>query len=230
MAQKVAKLHSIEMPISKHNNDRRFDQIFDNGLPEAVWESYRNGRVRQLIRTHGCQTLETRDLLTEMQWIRTAALRVNSPVVFSHCDLNRRNILVTNRATDANTDDPDIYLIDFDWSCYMFRGADIGDYFINYCYDREMDFGGGPFPTDPQMEVFVDAYIAEMTRLSGDSYAKQAMNSRQTIIKEAKVFALMSYVKELEHCVSETNKGVLEYLVSCAHSKQCIFFNVLPVI
>ncbi|CAG2174077.1 unnamed protein product, partial [Oppiella nova] len=124
------------------------------------------------------------DLCDEMSWAMEVSVGLGGPVVFTHNDLMRRNILVRNTC-HTNADDLDVFIVDYDWSCYMFRGADFADYFIDWC-QPELDFGGNDFPTDQQMYAFIDAYISEMSALSGDSYTKRVVNSRETLVKEAK--------------------------------------------
>ena len=118
---------------------------------------------------------------------------LNSPMVFSHNDLNRRNILI--KQEDGATE-MQLYLIDFDWTNYNYRGLDLGQYFA-YWRQKEFDFVYVDFPSDQQMCVFIDAYINEMTKIFGTSYSKEVINCRQQLKKEAKVFALFSYVKDI---------------------------------
>ncbi|CAG2103512.1 unnamed protein product, partial [Medioppia subpectinata] len=178
LAQKLAKMHSQDMPIPKDRTEVYMRMIFEEWLKEPDIESLRHGLVRREIQKNNLKTLMSTDLVAEMAWVREVMVSLNSPVVFSHNDLNRRNILVTN-----NNSDVDVYIIDFDWSCYMYRGADLGDYFVNWC---QQDYGPEVFPTDDQMLVFIDAYIRELTAINGNSFAQLEINSRQRLIKEAK--------------------------------------------
>ncbi|CAG2103516.1 unnamed protein product [Medioppia subpectinata] len=204
LAQKVAKLHSLDMPIPKDSADWYMRIIMDDWFPECDRESYRNGSVRQEIQKNknDYKTLISVDLLDEMDWLRRMCERIDSPVVFSHCDLNRRNTLVREAGVGQGLD---VYIIDWDYCCYTYRGADFGDYFMNWC-QTELDFGGEPFPTDDQMLVFINAYIREMTAINGNSYTQLEINSRHRLIKEAKVFALLGYIKEVCYCVQEYDR------------------------
>ncbi|CAG2103296.1 unnamed protein product [Medioppia subpectinata] len=194
LAQKVAKLHSLNMPIPKDSADWYMRIILEDWFPECDRESYRDGSVRQEIQKNknDYKTLMSVDLLEEMDWLRGMCEKIDCPVVFSHADLNRRNTLVREGEVDQGLD---VYIIDWDWCCYTYRGADFGDYFMNWC-QTELDFGGEPFPTDDQMLVFIDAYIREMTAINGNSFTQLEINSRKRLIMEAKVFALLGYIKE----------------------------------
>ncbi|CAG2102829.1 unnamed protein product [Medioppia subpectinata] len=177
LAQKLAKLHSLNMPIPKDRTEIYMRMIFEEWLKEPDIESLRHGLVRQEIQKNNLKTLMSTDFVAEMAWVRKVMVSLNSPVVFSHNDLNRRNILVTN-----NNNNVDVYIIDFDWSCYMYRGADLGDYFVNWC---QQDYGPEVFPTDDQMLVFIDAYIRELTAINGNSFTQLEINSQQRLINIA---------------------------------------------
>ncbi|CAG2117594.1 unnamed protein product [Medioppia subpectinata] len=196
LAQKVAKLHSLNMPIFKDSADWYMKIIMDIRYPESDRESYRNGSVRQEIQKNknDYKTLISLDLLDEMDWLRRMCEHIACPVVFSHCDLNRRNTLVREGGVGPGLD---VFIIDWDWCCYTYRGADFGDYFMNWC-QTELDFGGGPFPTDDQMLVFIDAYIREMTAINGNSFTQLEINSRQRLIKEAKVHGKLEMMPKAE--------------------------------
>jgi thiamine kinase-like enzyme len=167
LAQKLAKFHSIRMPIPKDNSKK---------------------------------------------WLK-AILASNSPIVFSHCDFNRGNILIRE---NSNNNNPEIFLIDFDFSSYNYRGIDIGRYFSSWGHEDPM-FGFGEYPTDEQMSVFVCAYINESIKLSGNSYSELEINSKENIIKEAKLFTLYSYLIDVIFCFYTSNNDESkssEYLVS----------------
>ncbi|CAG2168873.1 unnamed protein product [Oppiella nova] len=184
LAQKLAKFHTLDVPIPKDNTKNTMKMLFEEWLgPEDIL-SFKEGVVYEEIQKQKLQAFVEMDLLAEMAWLRQVVVDLNSPVVFSHNDLNRRNILVV-KGDENNNQNLDLYLIDFDWSNYMYRGADLGDYFANWC-QQELDFGGNDFPDDQQLLPFIDAYITEMSLLCDDSYAKHEINSRETLLKESK--------------------------------------------
>ncbi|CAG2173544.1 unnamed protein product [Oppiella nova] len=103
--------------------------------------------IVQQIREYNLRTFFEVDLINENEWLERTIHELMSPVVFSHNDFNRRNILIHESPNDQNMD---IYLIDFDWTNYSYRGADFGTYFCSWG-QRELDFGSGDFPTDTQI-------------------------------------------------------------------------------
>ncbi|CAG2165229.1 unnamed protein product [Oppiella nova] len=183
LAQKLAKLHSLDLPIPKTSKDmlHMFTNFFDPPLQESYLEGYVHNQIQNL------QTFSTVNLIDELQWLTRTVPQVDSPVVMSHNDLNRRNILIKTDTNNNVSDVKDMYFIDFDFSGYASRGVDLGNYFSCWAQADIVGFDSGPFPNDHQMLTFIDAYISEMSRLSGDSYAKHAINSRDSLIKECKI-------------------------------------------
>ena len=154
-------------------------------------------------------------MFDEIEWLLKVIKHINPPIVLSHNDFNKKNILV--KETESS-EDFEIFLIDFDWSTYNYRGIDLGQYFSNWGH-IEPEFGTGEFPTDEQMIPFIDAYIEEMCQILGDSYAKQEINSRQQLIKEGKVFALMAYIKDVMYSIwkTEMDSSILVSLQNSEH-------------
>ncbi|CAG2111409.1 unnamed protein product, partial [Medioppia subpectinata] len=185
LGQKLAKLHSMEMPVIKDNSQNRMNSMFsDNYFSPKMRQSLKEGAVYEEIMRNNYQTFHTLDLSAEMSWLKPIILDLKSPIVFIHNDFNRKNILI-RETNNENLQQMDIYLIDFDFSSYNYRGIDFGTYFSSWCH-REIPYGFGEYPTDDQMLVFIDAYIREMTAINGNSFTQLEINSRQRLIKEAK--------------------------------------------
>ena len=121
----------------------------------------------------------------EAKWLGLGLEEVKSPVLCTHTDFNRGNVLVK--------DDPlEIKLVDLDYSGYNFRGVDFGRYFS--CWrQKELLFGFDRFPTDEEMGLFLKAYIKESVNLNGEDYLKKEVNSEAFMIRETKYFTLIAY-------------------------------------
>ena len=172
----------------------RIDQPFFG----QIRNSYLEGTVRKEMESRNYSTLLERNIIDEMFWMERVVKELDSPLVFSHNDFNKKNILV------KDSKQLEILLIDFDWSAYNYRGVDFGQYFSSWG-QFETDLGSGEFPTDHQMSVFIEAYIKEMCKIFGDSFAEQEINSMKRLIKEAKVFALMAFMKDIMYCIWQTD-------------------------
>ncbi|CAG2116132.1 unnamed protein product [Medioppia subpectinata] len=213
LAQKLATFHSLTVPVPKNSAELTRSNIFDKWFDDKFRASVRSGAVRKHIVGANCATFLRHDFVTETEWFQRAVRDLQSPIVFSHNDFNRRNILIretrdNNNTTGSAADNTDsnghpmanIYLIDFDWSNYNYRGLDFGQYFSRFG-QLDTDFGAGDFPSDRQMWPFIDAYIEKMCDIYGNSYAKLEINSRHVIIKETKLLALLAYIKDILYCM-----------------------------
>lgn len=87
--------------------------------------------------------------------------QLGSPVVFTHNDTQYGNIL------RSNVDD-EILIIDFEYSCYNYRGFDIANHFCewmaNYHSAEPHSIDIQKFPTEQQQREFVTAYLDERDR------------------------------------------------------------------
>ncbi|CAG2180116.1 unnamed protein product, partial [Oppiella nova] len=192
LAQKLAKFHSLNIPIPKTVLKK----------PQSLLE----GKVRQEIVAKNLTTFLTLNLLDEMPWIGERVLRVKSPVVFSHNDFNRTNILI-RESNDNKSQNLEIFFIDFDYSNYNYRGYDLGKYFSTWAQEIP-EYCAGPnvqFPTDTQMSVFIEAYIEEMVNIYGNSYVNNEINSIDSIIREAKSKAEIGF-----NCYRKLKNRVLQ--------------------
>lgn len=175
----MAKLHAMEVPIRKTGN--WIADTFDNQYKEAE-ESF---DLDKLYRDAKCSTLLAHDIKQELEWLKQAVLEVDSPVTFTHVDFRGSNIMITEP-------DDRIVLCDLEYSCYGFRGVDLG--FLFYEWNREIAdwVKYVEYPDDDTVTPFVKAYIEESIRLLGQTFADDPRNSVQHILREAKVFALVS--------------------------------------
>jgi thiamine kinase-like enzyme len=201
------------MPIPKDNSKMWLKAVCEDWFDENLKQSLTNGKLFEAIRSQNLDTFMNLDFSAELLWIKNAILASNSPIVFAHCDFNRENILIRE---NSNNNNPEIFLIDFDFSSFNYRGIDIGRYFSSWGHEDPL-FGFGEYPTDEQMSVFVCAYINESIKIFGNSYSESEINSKENIIKEAKLFTLICYLVDALFCLymSTTDESKLnEFLVS----------------
>ena len=219
MAQKLAKFHSLKPPIPRDGSKKWLNIIFDSFLEEPFYESYRSGKLNTAIKNSKYETLKKLDFGEELKWTRDAILASNPVLVFSHSDFNRGNILV--QESDQKLD---IFFIDFDYSSYNFRGIDIGRYFSSWRH-TDPHFGAEVYPTDEEMSTFLDAYIDESNKIFGNSYSDSELNSKEYLIKESKLFTLVSLIIDVGFCIwmaDMNDSRIDEFLVN-----QYLIFKLL---
>ncbi|KAB1209064.1 putative ethanolamine kinase [Morella rubra] len=121
IARELRKFHEVEIPGSKEPqlwNDisRFFDKAsilkFDDNEKQGIYKTISFEEVND-------QIVELKEL----------TCLLNAPVVFAHNDLLSGNLMV-------NDQEEKLYLIDFEYGSYNYRGFDIGNHFNEYAgYD-----------------------------------------------------------------------------------------------
>lgn len=206
LARVLAQFHSLQPPVSK-NGFIKWEAMNENlgKVPgaEAVCEKQFLTSVEAdpALKAEYYEVFQDLDVVAVMSANKQAMAEVGSPHVFSHSDFNRGNRLVKEVKDDSGvTIKKEIYLVDFDYSTYNYRGYDLGRYFSNYRHTDDM-FGNEGFPTDEQMGLFLNEYRLECAKVQGDHYLKLEINSLEQLIKEAKVFLLNALTIDYFFCL-----------------------------
>jgi len=133
IARNLAMVHSMNVPVSK----------------EPTWlgdemRSYLNKLTPIRLECVDVDERESAALIAnvnlrdEVDWVLTFLHSVESPVVFSHNDVNTGNILVREDGSDW---DPLVF-IDYEFAAYNHRAFDIANHFCEWMYD----YGRKDFP------------------------------------------------------------------------------------
>ena len=109
--------------------------------------------------------LLSHNIRAEANYVRDAVLADPNPVlVFCHRDFNHPNILLQLSGPQQG----EIRLIDFDYSCYFYRGTDLGRY-ITICTHSDLLFNDKEFISDQEMRQFIEYYREECGKIHGHS-------------------------------------------------------------
>lgn len=201
VASKLAKFHSLDIPIAKNNMIEKLKSLKDWMLSAAAGVDDKDGNIHKRLVRFGAVDILNGNFREQVEFVFERILASSGPIVFSHCDFNHTNILMVKDKPDEAKER--VCFIDFDFSGYHFRGRDIGKFFSN-C-DQEHIFSGGDVIGDEKMLQFIDYYIEENDRLYNNEYSKQSENDPGLIMKEAKLFVLMSYLIDVTFCMWYTN-------------------------
>ncbi len=142
----------------------------------------------QMLDQYNCETLKKYDLKQEIVWLKKCVLNTNSPIVFCHNDFRGSNIMVT----ESNNNNDKIILCDFEYSSYGFRGVDFGTIFAEWGKSWSDLLKPHHFPDDSLIKPFILTYIEESVKIHGKEYSENKFNSVEQILKEVKVFTLVS--------------------------------------
>ncbi|XP_054157298.1 choline/ethanolamine kinase-like, partial [Oppia nitens] len=180
LAEKLARIHAMDVPISKTNN--WLFKYFDDNY-RAANKSF---DIPVLIDESNCETLKTYDLYEELCWLKDQIRSIDSPINFTHVDFRGGNIMVT--------ENDGIVLCDFEYSCYGYRGYDFGTIFLEWGQEywaNRKDGQTSEYSYDQRILSFLELYNSESTKLLGDKFAKDQRNDVKRMVKEVKLFSLV---------------------------------------
>ncbi|RWS23234.1 choline/ethanolamine kinase-like protein [Leptotrombidium deliense] len=162
IARKLAKFHSLSMPVSREVNflekmRKTFENVCEKDAIEDV-EECEIGNIKALFNF---------PLFEEIDYFIKIAPSLNSPIVFSHNDFLYDNLLLKSNCGSSNDR---ILFMDFELSSYNYRGYDIG-YFLmmtQFRSDHEsVAFKYAPTDNfDAMKRYFVSEYLRETRRMS----------------------------------------------------------------
>ena len=203
----------MEVPIKKSGN--WIADTFDNHFKEAK----RSFDLNKLFQDSKSETFLKNDLKEELEWLKQACVDIESPVTFTHVDFRGSNLMVTEP-------DDEIVVCDLEYSCYGFRGVDIG--FLFYEWNREFAdwLKYIEYPDDDTVRPFVRSYIDESVKLNGKEWSEDYRNSEKHILKEAKVFALVSIMVFITMSL-KANENIIEIGRPFDKLEQMVFFIYL---
>jgi aminoglycoside phosphotransferase (APT) family kinase protein len=198
--QILAKIHSLDVPIKKKA------KVLFELMVRSYEEAVKKFPINDFIEEYNCETLKKYDLKAEIDWIKGAIERANSPVVFTHNDFRSHNLLITEP-------NDELVVCDFDFSRYEHRGSDF------VCLIRE--WGRKPMeyksieglPLESQFKPLIEIYVEECERIYGKSYSQNPINSVDHILKEVKTFLLFSYLFSTVNFMKE-DEGSVEFMLT----------------
>ncbi|XP_052199245.1 probable ethanolamine kinase [Diospyros lotus] len=141
IAKQLHKFHQVEIPGSKEpqlwNDAFKFFQkastlAFDDSEKQKIYE-----------------TISFEEVHTELMKLKELTVHFDAPVVFAHNDLLSGNIMF-------NDEEDKLYLIDFEYGSYNYRGFDIGNHFNEYAgYDCDYSL----YPSKDEQHHFFRHYL-----------------------------------------------------------------------
>ncbi|XP_034233872.1 choline/ethanolamine kinase isoform X3 [Thrips palmi] len=158
IAEKMAEIHAMNVPISKEPNwlwdtmNRWLQNAMVTLKDPAPHTTPRNAHI--------IANIAKLDLAAEVKWLKKFLTRVNSPVVFSHNDMQEGNILLVKDCIPTR-----LVLIDFEYCSYNYRAFDLANHFLEWTYDYTLEefphykAGRSDYPSPEQQLAFVRAYL-----------------------------------------------------------------------
>ncbi|XP_045469692.1 choline/ethanolamine kinase isoform X2 [Harmonia axyridis] len=178
IAQKMGKIHSMEVPLDKE--------------PSWLWNTMERW-LSTCTAPAKAQKFATKlpnvDLRAELDWLRARIEREGTEVVFCHNDMQEGNILM-HQGEGSDPEDPRLVLIDFEYCSYNYRAFDIANHFVEWVYDythKEYPFftiNEENYPNESQRLRFIMEYLAE----------RNLEEDPKKLLREVELFTLVSHL------------------------------------
>ncbi|XP_075220659.1 choline/ethanolamine kinase-like isoform X2 [Lycorma delicatula] len=185
IADKMAAIHSMNVPINKEpcwlwNTINRWLQTIDeNSFTSKPVNSFED-------------RLSKYDLHCEAKWLRNHLLKIRSPVVFCHNDMQEGNILMRE---DENLQN--LVLIDFEYCSYNYRAFDIANHFLEWTVDYttpehpNFTVNRQNYPSQEQQLAFINRYLSCLN--VAPTVVNNEINSPEHVLLEVRHFCLASH-------------------------------------
>lgn len=158
------------------------------------------------------KNLNIQSMKSELKNLQSLLQSIESPVVFSHNDLQYGNILKSNV-------NGEIILIDYEYACYNNRGFDIANHFCEWAanyhskYPHILDFS--KLPNKQQQIHFFEGYLHarnQLQKLNRVVFSESNPNSPSLSPMLTPQVLEEMHKKELEHLLIESS-----YFMLCSH-------------
>ena len=177
-----AKFHSSKVPVTR---DRCLDR--ERGDLARMRKTY--DKISSIATRKGFTKSTIESILQELEWFERINTGVKHRTVLVTGDPNYMNILVLNSPKDHQSP---VMLIDFDCSCYSWRGIELGGHFVCQLVnfkdftDLKTDFS---YPDESTQCLFLNTYLNEWKRLN-EGLVDESMDCVENLLKESYIGAM----------------------------------------
>ncbi|ESR64197.1 putative ethanolamine kinase [Citrus sinensis] len=170
IAKQLRRFHQVEIPGSKE------PQLWND--VSKFFEKASSLKFDEIEKQSMYETISFKEVQKEIVELKELAGHLNAPVVFSHNDLLSGNIMV-------NDEQEKLYLIDFEYGSYNYRGYDIGNHFSEYAgYDCDYSL----YPNKDEQNHFFRHYLRP------DKPEEVSDQDLEVLYVEANTFMLASHL------------------------------------
>lgn len=205
IAKHVAAFHKLTLPLSKEGTWLLESlEKFVEEVKQIKFSDPESDKSKQME-----EILNRFDLDDSLRYVRQVAENSNSPVLFCHNDVQPGNLLVK---TCESLDVAKIKVIDFEYSCYNYRGFDIGNHFCewvnDYNYPHYPYFIGdmSRYPSHDEKVFFVRTYLQAFEET--ESVTEEEI---EKVIIEADRLSLLSHFFWAMFSILQSYKSTIDF-------------------
>ncbi|XP_010688024.2 probable ethanolamine kinase isoform X2 [Beta vulgaris subsp. vulgaris] len=170
IAKELRRFHEVEIPGSKES------QLWID--LSKFFEKASNLKFDDVEKQEKYQTISFKEIQSEVSDLKALTDRLDAPVVFSHNDLLSGNLML-------NEEEGKLYIIDFEYGSYNYRGFDIGNHFNEYAgYDCDYSL----YPSKDEQYHFFRHYLLP------DAPQEVLDDDLEALYVETNSFMLVSHV------------------------------------
>ncbi|KAI1304097.1 Choline/ethanolamine kinase [Halotydeus destructor] len=184
LANCLAKLHTVEIPVAKVS-----DHVTD--LSKFIAHAQRTAHKVNIghFGSHAQESFKyvmDYDSVSDYEWIVSEAQKVQSRIVFCHNDLYSNNIMIKESANFEHVRENDLVFLDPECALYTFRGFDTSLVLNEAAYDWQD--ARSPKPMGHLAEeletFFLNQYITSWTELNPELFDARIDNVQNLMIEQ----------------------------------------------
>jgi len=184
-ARRLAQMHVLNLPMNRRHpeHETKIVKVLESFKP-SLKDAIRDIETKPEFETDKSKILNF-NFEDEIKWITSARPKILTRQVLCHGDLNRANCLVRDEIEDSMEK---LMLIDFEFSNYGRRGADISKHFSSRTYDTAKPAdkfkSGLEYPSRAEREHFAKAYSNYISS-HYDDYDPIGIDSVNSLLSDA---------------------------------------------
>lgn len=191
-ARILAKVHVTRLPFSK----KPIEMIpIIEDLINKHWGKYMEGMKERPL-SDGPEMKAIADMVHNfdvhayIQWLKETFPKIPKKMVLRHGDMNTGNVMIRDEVSDM---DKKIVLLDYEFTCYSYRGIDIGNHFTSRAIDLNAFITQGqlvmhPYTSENDRRAFAKAYIDGLKQ-QPDYEFDESLDNEYAVLLEAEFFS-----------------------------------------
>lgn len=199
IAIQLAKLHSIEVPISK--DPTWLWSSMERWLKSGQEFLHANAQTISGVDKSVIEKLQKINYEDELKFLKDVIKKMSPGVVFAHNDVQEGNLLL--RSSDSS--DKGVTMIDFEYCSYNYRGFDIANHFCEWMYEYKLTVypfftaNSDRYPSQEQQLHFIRSYLdasEEVAKTNNNALnsSTKGIGNETKLLQEVLVFKLISHL------------------------------------